>query len=372
MILSRDNTYYHGYVEDVFSNEIRGWVFDPANPARPVTVCIKVNHRLLARVCALHNRPDIAERFGTHGRHGIVYRLPEELRSARRLFIEIISENGIPIANRRSGYSEKQLAEAYSPTDPKGPTKLFLHIPKTGGTAFRSLLRKSLSPSERLMIYAHPPGIPAEWFHLLTEAQIRQFHCVFGHFFFGLHENLPTECRYATVLRDPVQRVISHYFHHRRTGQLGAAPSWPTNGEQAGMELLGPPPSEEFDNLMVRLISGLHVEVGKVNSRTLQRAVRNLERHFDFVGILEEPETWPDLQAHFNLPGKVPFENVGDYDPAPFYTPSWQAHLTRANAYDVELYRYARKLAAERRVRASGKIPPGVGPAAIPVERRGL
>jgi hypothetical protein len=355
-----DSRYFHGYIDGVLRGEIRGWVVDPKAHSRAVTVCIKVNNRLLARVCACHYRPDVAAMFGTHGRHGIMFRLPEKLRKIHGLMIEVISDNGFPIGNRSNRYDNGQYQEdsRHNPTDRRGPMKVLMHLPKTGGTAFGTLLRRSLSQTERLLIYPDAPGIPPEWIYLLTEAQWNQYKCVYGHFFFGIHENIPVECRYATVLRHPVKRVISHYFHYqrRRLSQPGHVPSWKTEEEYAPFELRGRPPSEEFDNLMVRMISGQHPGVGEVTQKHLYRAIRNLDRYFDFVGVMEEPQTWGELQAHMCISGEMKRENVGDYDPGPFESDEWTAHLTRMNAYDLELYRYAQQLAAERRSRPLNRI----------------
>jgi hypothetical protein len=347
-----DKRYYYGYVDGVIRGEIRGWVVDPENHSRPVTICIKVNNRLIARVCALHYRSDVASIFGTHGRHGFVYRLPEELRLSRSLLIGVVSDNGYPLSNHTFRYVRGDSHDDSVSTERSGPLKLFLHLPKTGGTAFRSLVRKRLNPTERLLIYPDPPGIPRESVSLLTESQLRQFKCIYGHFYFGLHQDLPVNSRYSTVLRNPISRVISHYFHYQRAGlaDAGSVPSWKGTDERVAFELGGPPPSEEFDNLMVRMISGEHPPVGQVTGHHLYKAVRNLDRHFDFVGIQEDAKTWQDLKSYFDISSPMEHENVGGYNPALFDQEEWRTYLSRMNAYDMELYRYAQKLAAERTV----------------------
>jgi hypothetical protein len=304
-----------------------------------------VNRRLIGRACAVHYRPDVAGIFGTHGRHGIMFRLPEDLRSARGLRIEMIADNGYPVGNRSFRYVNGRHHDdyPYASTDRCGPMKLFLHVPKTGGTALLSRIRRSFSHTERLLIYPDPPGIPRNWVSSLTEGQMRQFKCIYGHFFFGLHEEIAVDCRYSTVLRHPFTRVISHYFHYQRAGlaRPGNVPSWNTGHSEAPFEPFGAPPSEEFDNLMVRMLSGQHPALGKVTQRHLYRAIRNLERHFDCVGVMEDANNMHNLQSYFGIPGDIEKENVGTYDAAAFQSPAWAAHLAGTNAYDLELYRYA-------------------------------
>jgi hypothetical protein len=338
--------YFDGYIDGIVNGAICGWVIDPENPDRPVTVCIKVNNRFVGRSCAIHYRSELVERFGTRGLHGIVFALDPEVLSAHHLKIEIIADNGLPLSNKSSGYLTTRVGGRGIPPPKTGPTALFLHIPKTGGTAFRSMVRKNLFFSERLLIYDDPPGIPVEKFCLLTESQLKQFRLIYGHFFFGLHEYMPEQCRYVTVLRDPVRRFISHYFNHVRRYQI----------DRAHLNPGGLPPSEEFDNLMVRYISGGHPATGEVSSRHLHRAVRNLDRYFDFIGIAEDLSTWTDLQAYFGFEGEMGRENVGEYDASEFDVEPWKSHLIHISAYDIELYRYAQKLAQDRQKIAATKL----------------
>jgi hypothetical protein len=117
---------------------------------------------------------------------------------------------------------------------PPGPV-IFLHIYKTGGqTLHRSFVRNY--PGESwLPMYVGPMGLPtgkAEgssanpgWIAEEARRYVRaratpRTRCVFGHFaYYGLHELLPTTSRprYATFLREPVERVISLYYYLRNS-----------------------------------------------------------------------------------------------------------------------------------------------------------
>jgi GT2 family glycosyltransferase len=91
----------------------------------------------------------------------------------------------------------------------------FLHIPKTAGSSFRKIVAAEF-PGSGLLIF------PAKLMMLSYESednaltQAREYmakaNATFSHFRFGMHRLLGIEkARYITLLRDPVQRAISHY-----------------------------------------------------------------------------------------------------------------------------------------------------------------
>ncbi len=102
-----------------------------------------------------------------------------------------------------------------NPTDPT--TLIFLHIPKTAGTTLRSILRQQYPP-EVTYNYYHDPEKAA--FHELTASQKQRYRLLCGHMNYGIHQHLPGDSRYITILRDPVARVISYYNHVRRRGDI--------------------------------------------------------------------------------------------------------------------------------------------------------
>ena len=67
-----------GTVENRPRPEVRGWVLDPGNLARGRMVAIHVNGRLRRVVDADQRRADIARWKGSDGRHGFLWRIPED------------------------------------------------------------------------------------------------------------------------------------------------------------------------------------------------------------------------------------------------------------------------------------------------------
>jgi GT2 family glycosyltransferase len=95
------------------------------------------------------------------------------------------------------------------------PRIAFMHIPKTAGVALRAALTQGdygsvlvLSPRSLIQSYDRDP-ITID--RLAQRA--RQTDLWFSHFRQGLGELFGVPCWYATVLRDPVERLVSHYKH---------------------------------------------------------------------------------------------------------------------------------------------------------------
>lgn len=95
-----------------------------------------------------------------------------------------------------------------------------------------------------------------EEFKSLPDEEKRRIRCLRGHMWFGLHKYLPQLASYITILRDPIDRVISHYHFVKR------APTHRLHEEVISRKLkLGEYVScgisPELSNGQVRLISGI-------------------------------------------------------------------------------------------------------------------
>ncbi len=87
-----------------------------------------------------------------------------------------------------------------APTDAK---VIFTHVPKVAGTSvMRRLVRPNYAPDE------------IRTFRGVRDLLSRRdaFRVLVGHSVYGMHHFTSGRCRYFTMLRNPVDRAISHYF----------------------------------------------------------------------------------------------------------------------------------------------------------------
>jgi Sulfotransferase family len=176
--------------------------------------------------------------------------------------------------------------------------------------------------------------------------QRAKFRIVMGHFQYGIHEFLPQEYTYVTIVRNPVERVISHYHYLRQTQPEltsdGAVPLSLTEMLERGRTV-------NLDNLMVRCFSGVdetQVPPGHIDRRIYDLAVDHLRTRFKFVGYQHRvDEAYAALQNQFNWKARASLEIVnkggrsgGNVDQAT------RASIERFNTWDCQLYSKIREL----------------------------
>lgn len=100
---------------------------------------------------------------------------------------------------------------------------IFLHIPKTGGTTFRKLLSQSgigkqVYPSQSELLLNNGKYLPFNKFIVLPKFTEGKRSIYSGHYRYTefINENLDTKYEFLTILRNPVDRVISHIYHLKK------------------------------------------------------------------------------------------------------------------------------------------------------------
>jgi len=156
---------------------------------------------------------------------------------------------------------------------------IFIHVPKAAGTTLNRLIEWEYPLLE---IYSVDPYF-FRWSsaHLwrLPKRRLKRFRVFKGHMMFGLHEILPQPATYITILRDPVDRVMSaFYFMH---GYKLHPLYWKFRRERWTLE--------DFvtrlprDNVQCKFIAGAVYEE-PCTAEICERAKENLVRYFSVVG----------------------------------------------------------------------------------------
>jgi hypothetical protein len=232
---------------------------------------------------------------------------------------------------------------------------IFLHVPKAAGRSLLSVMRDNYGADRLHEIYGEPPSLAEDEFHRMSERERLAFDAVAGHLRFGLHEYIPRPSRYLTVLRDPIERVLSTYAfvrrkksHHRHEEVVGRDLSIVEVIESRLLPML--------DNGQTRALSGVGADVERCTASMLEQAKANIERHFAVVGLLERfDETLVMCQREFGRKKvRMRQRNAAPQRRSPrALDPDTRRAIAECNELDEELYRWAEHR-FERQVAAGG------------------
>ena len=108
-----------------------------------------------------------------------------------------------------------------------------------------------------------------------------------SHMIFGIHESVPRDSAYFTMLREPVARALSQYRHvlrrpeHRLHADAAAGELTLERYVTGGVAL-------EMDNGQTRALAGdIETPFGQCTPEMLARAKHNLDEHFAVAGVTE-------------------------------------------------------------------------------------
>lgn len=171
-------------------------------------------------------------------------------------------------------------------------TLLFLHLPKTAGQTFISILEDQY-PSAVVRIAADRETDP-RWQHIdedVRRAQRSGAAVITGHFRFGVHRWVEGPSRYVTFLRDPVDRVISHYHFALEKPEIPGGDRLQALTEGELTDAVTHPDVRQLQNFQTRLLAGFDDEgrpfpAGRSDEEILARAKENLDR-CAVVGLTE-------------------------------------------------------------------------------------
>lgn len=251
-------------------------------------------------------------------------------------------------------------------------TLIYLHVPKAAGSTMISILERNVPPDRRFAVDGRDIQGSKKYLAGLSPAERAGIQLLYGHLSYGWHELVPGPARYFTIVRHPVDRVVSHYNYvrFRADGDHYLREEVVKKDMSLG-EYVASGVCDEVNDGQVRLLSGVEdivqepyglsrIPYGGDHSDLLEMALDHIESDFVFVG----------LQERFDESLRLLQRSVGlrrvEYRPLNIGRKKWHGVTPDAgeievirhyNAADLELYRVLR----ERFENEAGRLQPLLG-----------
>ena len=251
-----------------------------------------------------------------------------------------MSDTGISLERRRKQDTDKV------------ETLIFFHLNKAAGTTLRSILRRKFPFGARYTVHSLDELLA------IPEEERKKIKYLEGHYIWGLHEHLSQRSTHITLLRNPVDRVISEYYY------LLSRPDYTSLHNELT--------AKNVKNLEGYIREGIwhawNYQTGSISGfskgsvlpygplpltlKDLEAAKTNLREHFLFFGLSERfDESMVLLKRTFGWGIKDILylrENVGQKRP-PKKDISRDAIklIEDNNKLDLELYAFARQMFEE-------------------------
>lgn len=224
---------------------------------------------------------------------------------------------------------------------------VFLHLPKTAGSTLSTVIRwqyRHVPPDQVLRVTER--GV--DEIDRLSAEQRARLRVVMGHFPYGIHGHLPMPCRYITIARDPVRRVVSVYRYILSTRRHPLHAALASSSMSLEEYVTSGVHREQVENALTAQLAGREEGSGELTERDVEIAIDNLRRFFA-VGLTERfDETLILLKRE--LAWTMPFyfsRNISEAGPRLEDVPSDViGHIRERNGFDLRVWEVAREMFA--------------------------
>lgn len=180
---------------------------------------------------------------------------------------------------------------------------LFEHVPKCGGTTVNNYLKSHYSKDKVFVINGARPFDSIKYFISLPKEERYSYDLVCGHGAYKLKDYVHPRAIRFTILRDPVDRIISHYYYVLRSPKHYLYDEI-VKKKMSLMDYITSNVSNELrNNFVCRFLGKSPKNVEKDADKAVIDAYNVLKNDYAAVGIIEDFNQTMDLfakKAFFN------------------------------------------------------------------------
>ncbi len=175
---------------------------------------------------------------------------------------------------------------------------------------------------------------------VMSQKKQREIELIQGHQWFGIHKEFLQDCVYFTLLRHPVERVISAYQSFRKTKD---SPHHEWANRVSLKSALEMKHFWEFENYYTRILANIRPDEVGFGEIKYQQARDNLREHFIFAPsemydemlvYLHHELKWRKI-PHYSRANSVKKKDLIEVDD------ETKRMIRKLNYYDLKLYYYA-------------------------------
>jgi len=239
--------------------------------------------------------------------------------------------------------------------DKKHDLIVFTHIPKTGGGSLTQIFRDNF-PAEQVVDISRLKlrEFPDNQAQLLLKQEIQSLdqsvRVVHGHvnFSYGVQRFLRRECTSITLLREPVERLVSLYYFVRRQSNGNKIAAEITQRNLSLDDFAFYETSQPMDNIQVRYLAnsrGPDSNLQFCHRYLLEEAKANLLNRFDMFGVTESFDAFArricnDFDLTFDPSHRLNGSGRPSLDEISIETLD---KIRQRNMFDLELWEFAKE-----------------------------
>lgn len=180
-----------------------------------------------------------------------------------------------------------------------GVPLVFAHIPKTGGTTLNNLLLRQYPRDLTFVMNDSNPRESVDAYRSIPKDLRKIYQLIIGHGAATLRQDIPQPYCMISLLRDPIERVVSFYYYAREKHDHPLKNDILSQGLTLE-DMIQQKKSSEMLNYMVFRFSGKtwrdYTDPNPEEAYDL--AVENLETYWSLVGTLEQFDEFLFLLAY--------------------------------------------------------------------------